>query len=72
MANKNGASPLYMASYKGHIEVVRALLTQPGIDISKKTSNGCTASMIAAKKGHLEICVLLESKTQERRNKSST
>ena len=30
----DGATPLYIACYGGHIEVVRLLLAQDGIDVS--------------------------------------
>ena len=53
-------SPLSIASYKGHIDVVRYLLEQ-GTDKDNSCNNGWTPLHRAAHEGHLEITMLLMS-----------
>ena len=43
------------AARNGHNEVVRALLSAPGIDVNKADNNGGTAVIQAASKGHTEV-----------------
>ncbi len=54
-----GATPLLVASLKGHAEVVRVLLDH-GADASLRTSDGRTSSQVATKYGHTEVMSLLE------------
>ena len=52
-------TPLYVASAKGHIEIVKLLLATPGIDVNKTTWR-CGPSLLAASgPGHIEIVKLL-------------
>jgi ankyrin repeat protein len=46
-----GATPLFIATQKGHEVVVRALI-QAGADISKAMDTGVMPLFIAAQKGH--------------------
>ena len=54
-ANSNGFTPLYVAAYRGHLEVVQHLLAQGGIDVNRANGNGATPLFIAAEQGHLEV-----------------
>ncbi|CAI8041202.1 Ankyrin repeat domain-containing protein 50, partial [Geodia barretti] len=56
--NKDGATPLIMASYKGHLEVVRLLLESGAKDLPYK--DGRTAMSFARAKGHQQIVQLLQ------------
>lgn len=38
--NLSGVTPLHLASYSGHLYVVKFLVEQPNIDIFKKDDNG--------------------------------
>ena len=60
--NAGGRTPLLVASEKGHLEVVRLLLSKEGIDINKPAKNGLTPLIFASWKGHLEIVRVLLSK----------
>ena len=56
----HGATPLLMASWKGHNEVVRALLNKPEIDVNLgQLTNGITPLMAAAQQGRTEAVKLL-------------
>eukprot|EP00438_Fugacium_kawagutii_P000681 Skav220022 [mRNA] locus=scaffold2981:9028:16296:+ [translate_table: standard] len=55
----DGASPLYIASHQGHLEVVR-LLVEAGADKNQATkSRGFSPLLIACHKGHTEVARLL-------------
>jgi ankyrin repeat protein len=58
-AGEDGATPLLMACQKGHVKVVKALLTNKEIDINKQFK-GMTPLKKAIQKGHTEIAALLQ------------
>ena len=54
-----GLTALHAAvRFKGHVDVVRALITN-GADLSARTHNGNTALHLAAANGHTDCCKLL-------------
>ena len=53
------ATPLFIASMKGHIDIVRLLLQQPNIGIHKKTTIGDTAIGMATQNNHTDVVQLL-------------
>ena len=59
----NDGTPLRIAVYKGHLEVVRWLAVEAGADVNQASSTGWTPVMIAAKNGHLEVvrCLAVEA-----------
>ncbi len=59
-ADNDGATPLYIASQKGHLEVVRELLAR-GANPGLATNRGSTALSIATAKGHAAIVQLLRA-----------
>ena len=57
---RDGATPLYMASQDGHVEVVKALLTHQQIDVNKaRTKYGDTPILIASANGHEQVVKVL-------------
>ena len=56
-ASNDGWTAVVNAAWFGHTEIVRALLTAPGIDVNR--SHGYTAVMVAAFKGHAEVLRVL-------------
>lgn len=62
VGNKHNNTPLMLAAYGGHTEIVRLLLDNnpPPIDVDATSStSGNTALMLAAIKGHAEIVSML-------------
>jgi ankyrin repeat protein len=58
--NEFGLAPLYLASWKGHAEVVKLLLGAPGIDVNKADNEyGMTPLLFASEKGHTEVVKVL-------------
>jgi ankyrin len=58
-AMKSGATPLFMASQEGHLEITRLLL-EHGAAIYQATSNGATPLSVARHGGHSRIVQLLQ------------
>ena len=52
--NNNGATPLYIASENGHLEIVK-LLIKSKAQINQNCVNGWAPIHIAAAKGHFEV-----------------
>jgi len=64
-----GTTVLYDAAERGHVDVVRALLSQnyTHVDVNQTNSDKTTALMGAAREGHLQVIrVLLEAKEDAR------
>jgi hypothetical protein len=59
------SNPLCVASEKGHVPVVQALL-QAGADVDKAADDGCTPLYMASQQGHTDIVRLLEGVTRRR------
>ena len=53
MPNKNGTTPMVIASKHGHTETVK-LLAQLGANIETPNENGTTPVFISAQEGHTE------------------
>jgi ankyrin repeat protein len=56
--NENKQTALMVASEKGHMDFVRALLDN-GVDVNSKDKDGQTALIVTAKKGHLAVVKML-------------
>ncbi|XP_076081216.1 uncharacterized protein LOC143052139 [Mytilus galloprovincialis] len=56
--NKQYVTPLFIASQRGHVEIVKLLL-QNGADVNKCKKNGASPLFVACHEGHLEIVKLL-------------
>ena len=55
----NGATPLSIASEKGHKDIVELLLNMKNIDVNKATNKGSNTIIIASENGHKDIVELL-------------
>ena len=51
----SGATPLFIASENGRLDIVKILLAIPGIDVNKSTTSGATPLYIACQKAYVEI-----------------
>jgi len=54
-----GRTPLYWASTKGHVDVVRHLLSVKDIQVNQARDDGVTALFMASQKGHVDVVRLL-------------
>ena len=48
-------TPLYVASYQGHVQIVQTLLTRNDIDVNQPEDDGCTPLFMAAQEGNVQI-----------------
>ena len=55
-ADNHGMTPLYMASYNGHKEIVNALIAA-GVDVNKADNDGMTSLYLASCNGYKEIVI---------------
>jgi len=61
--DEEGITPLMLAAYQGNTEILEGILSQEGIDFSRKDENGIDAFGWALRGGHIEsIRLLLEDK----------
>ena len=60
-AKENGATPLYIACERGHLDVVRMLLSTEGIDTNRAREDGYTPLYVACQDGHLDVVRMLLS-----------
>ena len=56
---QDGDTPLGLASFKGHLEVVEYLVEECGADVNAKDVDGYTALICAAEGGHPEVVEFL-------------
>ena len=54
-AENNGATPLFIASQEGHVDVVRQLLLREDADVNLAENNGATPLYIASQEGHVDV-----------------
>jgi ankyrin repeat protein len=57
----NAMTPLHLASWRNHPDVVRLLLSH-GADRQAKTASGQTALEVAEREGYMEVAALLRKK----------
>jgi ankyrin repeat protein len=60
--DKDGRTPLFIASQEGHSSMVELLLKADAMDVNKGNKDGATPIFIAAEKGHASVVALLEEK----------
>ena len=61
-ASDNGTTPLYIASEKGHAEVVSILLAKQGVNVNQTMNDGATPLYAASLQGHTEVVSMLLAK----------
>merc|ERR1712228_988202 len=59
MGEQRGHTPLWISALRGHVEVVRVLLSHPNIDIDYKDLSGVTALWAACQNNNSEVVELL-------------
>jgi ankyrin repeat protein len=57
--NKNGVTPLMIASFQGHIAAVRLLIARRA-NVNARASNGATALVMATTKNRTEVVEILK------------
>ncbi|XP_048253953.1 ankyrin repeat domain-containing protein 17-like [Haliotis rufescens] len=58
----NGSTILHVASFRGHVEMVKHILSQDSVDIHAKDKYGYTSAMIAKRRKHMKVYDLITSK----------
>jgi len=58
-ADINGGTPLNWASFKGHLDVVQALIAVDGVDVNKADNDGTTPISRAITNGRLKVAEAL-------------
>ena len=58
-AANDGITPLFIASYEGHAEVVSLLLGKEGIDVNQANNNGITPLIAASQASRVAVAKLL-------------
>ena len=53
--SSTGLPPLHSAASRGHVEVIKALLEKPGIQVNEKDVYSCTPLHWASQHGHVEV-----------------
>ena len=61
-ARDNGCTPLFVASEKGHSEVVSMLLVKQDVDVNQAKNTGSAPLYIASQNGHSEVVSMLLAK----------
>ena len=61
-AMDDGRTPLYIASDKGHSEVVSMLLAMQGVNVNQGMDDSCTPLFAASQGGHTEVVSMLLAK----------
>ena len=56
---KNGQTPLWIAAWEGHKEIVSMLVEAKGVDVNQADKDGQTPLFRAAYEGHKEIVSML-------------
>jgi ankyrin repeat protein len=56
--NKNGITPLMIASFQGHVPTVRLLIARGG-NVNRRADNGATAVSLATSKNHPDVVAIL-------------
>ncbi|HOD39376.1 MAG: Phosphocholine transferase AnkX [bacterium ADurb.Bin243] len=70
LQDKNGYTPLMIASNFGHIDIV-TLLVEKGADIHIQANNGETALSLAEKKGHEKVINFFKNIADNKTNKAA-
>ena len=65
------STPLHAACFQGHLEVVRLLVSQPGIELNTLDIDGHTPLMVAVEGGHETTVRLLLEKGADPKVKNS-
>ena len=63
-ANKNGYSPLLIASQEGHVSISKILIAA-GVDVNRKNNEGMNALMLASQRGHSEMALLFDPRSPQ-------
>ncbi|WP_419241784.1 ankyrin repeat domain-containing protein [Cardinium endosymbiont of Nabis limbatus] len=62
LGDNYGFTPIHIASFKGNLAIVNALLSSPGTQVHAKSNNGWTPLHTASEYSHLSCVSVLENK----------